>query len=192
MDCQDVGLGEQHISGHGPHTGVSIEFVVRPDVVREDVGAECAAEARDLLADMTAAENADGRRRELAPDRLVPLPLTDAERERHDPAAQGDHQAQRQLGDRLPVDAGCPPDADAVAPRGVDVDHVEAHAVLADDAQVGHGTKQTFIECLESGDRLGVAEEEVDERGACGRMAGLVEPHAWVSLDQFGAQPSVS
>ena len=89
-----------------------------------------------------------------------------------------DHERDRQLGDRLTVHAGRPAHGDAVAARGVEVDHVEADAVLADQAQLRHGAKHRVAQDVEPGDRARVPAKKRHQLVAGEDAVGVVEPRA--------------
>ena len=63
---------EQRVERHRRDAGVAIELVVGADVVREHRRAERAAQPRDRLADVAAADDADDGGGELAAAGLAP------------------------------------------------------------------------------------------------------------------------
>src|SRR5689334_458120 len=127
MDGDDVGLAEQDVERNGSHRVLAVELRVVDDVVREDGGAEGAAQPRDGLADVTATDDADGRRGQLSSAAASPASLAQVRGERNEPAAERDHEGNRELSDRLAVHAWRPSHADAATPRRIEIDHVEAH-----------------------------------------------------------------
>ena len=62
-------------------------------------------------------------------------------------AQQRDHERQRELGDRAPVDARRPAEADAAPGHGREVEHVGADAVLADHLELGEGGEHRARRC---------------------------------------------
>jgi hypothetical protein len=63
---------------------LSKEFVVRADVVSQHDRAKCPAQTRHLLADVTAADDADNSGRELSAAGLPPLEMSKVHGKRHD------------------------------------------------------------------------------------------------------------
>src|SRR6516162_9011022 len=138
--------------------------------------AERSGDARDLLSDMAAADDADGGRRNLAAASMPPFAAGEFARERNDASTEGDHETDRQLRDGLPVDTWRPSNRDAVTARRAEIDHVEPDAVLADDAEVRQRAEYVGVEHVEARDRMAVSAEEVHE-GVAGqnRRSNVVE-----------------
>src|SRR5262249_19822424 len=65
VNRKEVRFLKQRIETDGGHAGFSKEIVVRQDVVSDDTRAERTGKARDRLADIAAAKDADRGRREL-------------------------------------------------------------------------------------------------------------------------------
>src|SRR4051794_39304132 len=151
MKRDDVRAPEQRVESHRRDRRLCIEDIVRTDVVSENRRAERARDARDLLADVAAANDADGRGGDLPAAAMLPTAGREILSERHDASAERDHEADRELGDRLTVDAWRPPNNHPKPPRRVEIDHVEADAVLADDAQAGQRTEYRFVEDVQTG-----------------------------------------
>ena len=190
----DVRTLEQCLERHRQHAGLAIEIVVVPDVVRDDARAKRAAEARDLLADVAAADDADGGRGNLPPAGDDASAGGEIARERHHAAAERDHETDRELGDRLPIDAWRPPHRDAVTPRGIEIDHVETDAVLADEAQL----RQRAQTRASSSTSRPVIARLCPRRNSHERVAGqdrrprVVEARARISLEQLLPEDRVS
>ena len=106
-------------------------------------------------------------------------------------APEHEHERNRELGDRLTVDAAGPPHRDATARGGGQIDHVEAHAVFAHDAKLRHCREHRLVEHLESGDRHLVAPQEPDEVVAGKRTAGRVVDGVRVARFELAPQGRV-
>ena len=170
----------------------AVELVVRHDVVREHGRSERAADARDLLPDLSAPQNADNRGGKLTSSRLPPDAFANLTRERHQLSRERNHHQNRELGDGLPVHARSPSNRDAMPPRRVEIDRVEPDAVLAHHAHLGHRAEDRRVERLESGDGFLVAAEEVDQLAARQDAIGEIEPRAGIPLQELGAQRRVA
>src|SRR5204863_7786367 len=104
----EVGLAEKHVERYRFYARAAIELVVHADVVSQHRRSESRTQPRDRLSHSAAAEDADGRRRELSPAGLTPGAVADHERGRHNPATQREHEGDGQLSDGLAVDARSP------------------------------------------------------------------------------------
>src|SRR5262245_41143207 len=170
----------------------AIELVVRTDVVRHHRCAERTTEKRDLLTDLTASDNPDDRGGQLTSAWLTPSTVAHVDGEWDDLARESDHEGNRQFGHRLAIHTRGPADADAVPARRVEIDHVEADAVLADKAQLGYRHEHTLLESIQSGDRLFVAAQKLDELIAFEHAAGRIPSDGRVACGQLVPQPRVA
>ena len=193
MQGHDVRTLEQCLQRQRKHSGLAIEIVVVPDVVRDDARAKRARERGDLLANLPAADDADGGRGNLPPADVTPRAGREIASQRHHAAAERDHETDRELGDRLPIDAWSPPHRNTVTPGGIEVDHVETDAVLTDDAQFWQRGKRGGVEHVEAGNRAAVSSKKFHERVAGqDRRPRIVEARARKSLEQLRPEDRIS
>jgi hypothetical protein len=121
--------------------------------------------------------------------RVRPAACFDRLRQRHEAAAQRDHERDRQLGDGLAVHAGRPPQGDTIPARGRQIDHVEADAVLADDAQLRDRREDRGVQDLQAGDRALVSTQQRDEVVVAHQgQPGFVEGDMWVTSQELAPQ----
>ena len=75
---------------------------------------------------------------------------------------------------------------------GLEVDCVEAHAVLADETKFRHRAKHGVVQHLVARDRFRVPPEKPDQRVAGKHVGGFVESSERISMDELLAQGWIS
>ena len=105
---------------------------------------------------------------------------------------QRDGKRQRELGHRSAIDAASPSQLDAAARDRVDVDPVEADAVLADDLQLRQLREDRLVNALEADDRAIVSAHERHEIGAVEHLGRVAEGHVGIFGGQFRAERRIA
>src|SRR5438067_1586118 len=75
-----------------------------------------------------------------------------------------------------------------MAAQSLEIDHVEADAVLGDHAKLGDRTKNAIIDPFQRRDRLVVSAQKRHQSITCQTAAVFIERHVRMARQKFGAQ----
>ena len=142
----DVGFGEQLRSATGVTPMAAIELRIVANVVREDAAVERRQQPDEILADESAADDAEGAAGQLPADQFLPLAAAQRDARFRHAMQQRDRKRQRQLRHRSAIDAAGPRQLDAAPRDRLEVDAVEADAVLADHLQLRHLREHRIVD----------------------------------------------
>src|SRR5262249_5332334 len=143
-------------------------------------------QAHDLLADMSAAVDADDpAREELAIADRGPLAGAHRHIERHNIAQPHEHEAERELRDRELVDAPCVTEAHAVTLHGCEIEGFATIAIFADDPQPRERREHALRHRLKADDGGIAIFEESDQLVFVETMRDVVKFCARIDIEHF-------
>ena len=136
MEGDDVGLAQQILAGGAAANFVGgSEGVVPKDVVADQRHAKSGSAEGDLFSDMAQTDDAQRLAVQFAAGLPLPLAMLDGIHVEPERLGHRDHQAEGVLGDGGFVDAGREENRNSFGGGVLDVDGIQADAVLGDDAQ---------------------------------------------------------
>ena len=198
------GVVERHVQGdhvrrpekglqpHRLHVVAGVEFREVQDVVGKDAASEGAQQGRQVLADMAAADDADGPVGKLPADGLAPGAGAHLGVDHGHVAQQGDGKAYDQFGHGPPVAAAGPAEPEAVTGHGPGVDGIQPDAVFGHHLEPGQGGENGVVHAFQPDDDPFAPREEGEQPVAGKDHPLVVEGDIVVARQQFGAQHRVA